>query len=368
MLCLPVWAQMTPRQIANQMHNRLTGSPAKADVLMQMETLISQGRAEEAARIALNHRNFINVVVKNWVKPWSNRERSQRVELNDYVATIMGVIRDDLSFDRVLYDDLIYTLNWSYENGTRVPYDSSRNDHYSGAETEGVDIKASLVRQTQSTVTGIPSAATSGVITTGASARAFFSAGTNRRVNRFTFINYLCNDYEDLHDTTIPDYRVRRDVERNPGGDFRRYKNSCVGCHAGQDALGGAYAYYNMAENRLVYTPGIVTDKINKFINFKDGHTTIDDSWINLWVAGANSRLGWKGTTAGNGAKEINRMFARSHAFAQCMARKVYKLVCTKDPQTTEEKNFVEQQALNFETGYNMKSLFAKTTVGCLVK
>ena len=335
---------------------------------MQMETLISQGRAEDAARLALNHRNFINIVVKNWVKPWSNRERSPRVELNDYVATVMGVIRDDLSFDRVLYDDIMYTVDYTSENGNVIPYKPTENTHYAVAEYENIDLKARLVRQTQSTLTGIPSAATSGVITTGAAARAFFSAGTNRRVNRFTFINFLCNDYEDLHDTTIPDYRVRRDVERNPGGDFRRYKNSCVGCHAGQDALGGAYAYYNMADNRLIYTPGIVVNKINAFNNFKDGHITIDDSWINLWVAGANSRLGWKGASSGNGAKDINRMFARSHAFAQCMSLKVFKLVCSKDPQTTEEKNFVEQQALNFENGYNMKNLFAKTTVGCLAQ
>ncbi len=37
-----------------------------------------------------------------------------------------------------------------------------------------------------------------------AAAEAFFSAGTNRRMWRFTAINYLCRDMEQLHDVTRP--------------------------------------------------------------------------------------------------------------------------------------------------------------------
>lgn len=353
---------LTPRESAIKMHNRLAGVPPRADVLDQMEVFISQGRAEEAANIAISNKNFINIVMKNWVKSWSNREQSPRVDLNDYVATVLGVVRDDLPFSTVLYDDILYTVN-----GSPTAYSPENNDHYKNAEANGIDLKANLLRQVQSTLNSLPSAATSGVITTRASGEAFFSMGTNRRVNRFTFMNYMCNDYEQLHDISIPDYRVRRDVERNPGGDSRTYKNKCVGCHAGQDALGGAYAFYDWDGKKLVYTPGTVVPKINKNVNFRDGFLTVDDSWINTWVIGNNARLGWKGATSGKGAKSINMMFARSHGFAQCMAAKVFKLVCMKDPESTTDKAFVEQKAVEFESGYNMKKLITKTSAGCLV-
>jgi hypothetical protein len=353
---------LTPRESAIKMHNRLTGVPPRADVLDQMELLIGQGRAEEAATIAMSNKNFINVVLKNWVKAWSNRDQTPRVPLNDYVATVLGVVRDDMPFNTVLFDDVLYTVN-----GSPTAYSAENNDHYDQAEKNGIDLKANLVRQVQSAMNGIPSSATSGVITTRMSAENLFSMGTNRRVNRFTFINFMCNDYEQLHDISIPDYRVRRDVERNPGGDSRTYKNTCVGCHAGQDALGGAYAFYDYDGKKLVYTPGSVAPKINKNVNFRDGFLTVDDSWINTWVIGNNARLGWKGATSGKGAKAINMMFARSHGFAQCMAKKVFKLVCMKDAESTVDKNFVEQKAIEFESGYSMKKLILKTSAGCLV-
>ena len=84
-----------PKEIAWKMHNRIAGVPPQPDTLHKMADLISAGQAESAARIAMAHPDFINTVLKNWIKPWSNRDLSPRVEMNDYVATIMGVIRDD---------------------------------------------------------------------------------------------------------------------------------------------------------------------------------------------------------------------------------------------------------------------------------
>jgi len=347
------------KEKAIKMHNRLTGVPPQADVLTSMESFIKQGIPEDAAELALENKNFINVVMKNWVKPWSNVDQTSRVPLNDYVATILGAIKDDIPFDRILYDDILYTVE-----GVTPDYSNKDNLHYIAAEEQRVDLSTKLVQRKQSDVTKI--AATSGVLTTRAAGEAFFSAGTNRRVNRFTFINYLCNDFEDLHDTAIPDYRVRRDVERNPGNDSRTYKNNCVGCHAGQDGLAGAYNYYNFSGDELTYTPGKVTPKVNQNISFKDGFKDVDDSWINLWVIGNNAKLGWKGATSGSGASSLNRMFARSDAFAQCMSKKVFKLVCMKDPISTVDKKLVETHARSFGADFNLKSLIVKTSVGCI--
>lgn len=351
-----------PKDQAWKLHNRLTGVPPKKVVLDQMTSQISGGRAEDAAELAMENPNFYNVVLKNWIKPWSNREQTSRTDLNDYVATIIGMVRDEVPFSQVLHSDILYTVT-----GATPAYSFANNDHYKNAETRNLSLKDNLVRQTQSVMTGLPATAVAGVTTTRAAGEAFFSAGTNRRVNRFIFMNYLCKDYEELHDVTIPDFRVRGDVERKPGGDARTYKNKCVGCHAGQDALGGAYAYYDFVSGRLNYTQGTVVTKMNHNVYHSDAFVTRDDSWLNLWAQGQNAKLGWRGNTTGNGAKAIGQMFSESKAFSQCIASKVFQLVCMKDAVATEDKATVESLANRFEQdNYNLKQLIVNTSVGCI--
>ncbi|HXH75004.1 MAG TPA: hypothetical protein VNJ08_08565 [Bacteriovoracaceae bacterium] len=361
-LLFSITAWAGPREQAFKLHNRLTGVPPKPDVLLVMEDHIRSGEPERAAEVAVQDPRFYNIVLKNWIKPWTNRERTNRVELNDYVATVLGVIRDDIPFDRILYDDIIYTVN----DTTAPAYSNTSNAHYSNVESRNVDLEANLIGQTQSTLTGLP--ATSGVITTRAAGAAFYSAGTNRRINRFTFINYLCKDYEDLHDITIPDYRVRRDVERNPGGDSRTYKNKCVGCHAGQDALAGAFAHYDFVDNGLVYTPLKVVTKMNHNNYYPEGFVTSTDSWINTWATGQNAVLGWRGATQGNGVKSLYQMFAKSKAFSQCMSKKVFELVCLKEAINPDDKAAVETNAAAFEKDnqYNLKKLIVRTSARCV--
>lgn len=358
-------AQAGPREDAYKLHNRLTGVPPKADVLEEMASLISTGNTEAAATLAMENPSFYNLTLKNWVKPWSNREQTPRVPLNDYVATILGVIKDDLPFDKILYDDIIYTVN--------VPalpvYAVDNNNHYRDAENQNQNLMATLVMRKQSDVTGMPAEAVAGVTTTRNAGENYFQAGTNRRINRFIFMNYLCKDYEDLHDITIPDFRVARDVERNPGGDSRTYKNRCVGCHAGQDSLRGAYAYYNYGNNRLNYTPGQVQGKFNQNNYFPQGFVTTNDTWMNLWALGQNSSLGWRGVTSGSGAQSLGTMFAKSKAFSSCMARKVFKLVCMKEAVEKTDVAKVQNLANSFEANneYSMKKLIAKTSAGCVI-
>ena len=54
------------------------------------------------------------------------------------------------------------------------------------------------MQTTQSAVYGLPAAATAGIMTTRAGASAFFIAGTNRAMFRFTMINHLCHDMEQV--------------------------------------------------------------------------------------------------------------------------------------------------------------------------
>ena len=175
-------------------------------------------------------------------------------------------------------------------------------------------------------------------MTTRAAAEAFFSAGTNRRMWRFTAMNFLCRDMEALKDTSRPTDRIRQDVNRSPGGDSEIFHTQCAGCHSGMDAVAGAYAYFewDAAQGRMIHTPGQVQGKyaINTGV-FPGGHITTDNSWINLWRSGQNAALGWNAARArrGFGAKGLGAEVAHSRAFAECQVQKVFEHVCFRPPR-----------------------------------
>ena len=165
--------------------------------------------------------NFYNVTLKNFAAPWTNREQSVFVPLNDYIATVIGMIRDDVPFNTLFSHNLLYV-----GPGTLPPYSNFNNDHYEQLEAQSIDMKAGLQQTTQSAVTGLPPNAVAGVWTTRAAAEAFFVAGTNRAQFRFTMLNHLCNDMEQVHDVKPPPDRIRQDVSRSPGGDSRLFLNN----------------------------------------------------------------------------------------------------------------------------------------------
>jgi hypothetical protein len=175
--------------------------------------------------LSMDEPSFYNITLKNWVKPWTNTDRTNRTALNDYVATVLGIVRDNIPFDQTLYGDHLYIAAPSTP-GTIPAYNKKNNDHYVKLETTGANLKDYLIRVSQSATTGIKDSA--GVLTTRAAGNAFYSAGTNRRATRYTFINFMCRDFEALHDINISDYHVRRDVDRKPGLDSRTYKNKCA--------------------------------------------------------------------------------------------------------------------------------------------
>ena len=232
--------------------------------------------------------------------PWTNREQTVFAPLNDYTATVIGMVRDDLPFNEVLSADILYVGG----GGLGLPaVSASNNDHYEQMETRGVNLLTGLTRTTQSGVYGTPPAATAGVMTSRAAAQSFFIAGTNRAMFRFTLLNHMCRDLEEVQDTSRPPDRIRQDVSRSPGGDARLFLNNCVGCHSGMDPMAQAFAYYTFdeAQGRMVYTGGNVQPKyFNNDTTFAFGFRTPDDAWENRWRAGQNSLLGWDSSLPGS--------------------------------------------------------------------
>jgi hypothetical protein len=349
------------RRQAKRIFDRLTGVNPTTATIDAMEALLltdpsGRSAADYATRTPLTNPEsaaFYNVTLKNFAAPWTNEPQTAFTPLNDYSATVIGAVRDQIDFRRILWDDLVYVGNNS------PAYSMSNNSHYETLEgldpnTTGNLSNPAILQQTmQSTVTSLPTEGTAGVMTSRAGSMAFFSDGTNRAMFRFTMMNHLCTDLEPLKDVSRTPDRVRQDVSRSPGGDSRIFLNSCVGCHAGMDGMAGAFAFYewdytNVKEDgTLVYTgpptfsPGIVSGKhlINP-TNFEPGYITTDDSWINYWRNGQNALLGWgtatnpdnKGNERGNGAKTLGQELANSHAFAQCQVDKVFKAVCLRGP------------------------------------
>lgn len=366
----PTTTPATPVAVGTKMkafriYNRLAGVPPVPAVLNEIDALVKSGKSKEAALRAMDDANFYNLTLKNWIKPWTNVDKTNRTLLNDYVATTIGIIRDNIPFDQILYGDHLYIAG-ATTPGTIPAYDKKTNTHYQRLEETRASLKDYLVRVSQSKTTAIKD--TAGVLTTRAAGAAFFSAGTNRRATRFTFMNFLCRDFEALHDINIPDYHVRRDVERDPGKDSRTYRNKCVGCHAGQDALGGAFAYFDFVNGELVYTEGVVAPKINKTNAYPEGWVTKDNSWVNTWAEGQNANLGWPSKTSGNGVRELGVMLSRSRAFSECMSSKVYELVCLRTPTSESDKKEMRRLADVFQQdeNYNMKNLIAETASVCV--
>ncbi len=360
---------------ARRMHDRLAGVPPTDQVLLSMRDDIDGlgGRTViDAAYTAMANSAFYTVTLKNFAAPWTNREQDVFVGLNDYTATVIGMIRDDnVPFNTLLSADILYIG----ASGLGLPpYSMTNNDHYVALEQQGIELNATnLVRTTQTAMTDLPPQAIAGVMTTRAAAQAFFIAGTNRAMFRFTMLNHMCNDMEYVKDTTrIPD-RVRQDISRSPGGDSRIFLNNCIGCHSGMDPLAQAFAYYNfdetLGEGRIVYTSGLVQPKY--FINadnFRPGYVTPDDRWDNYWRAGPNQLLGWDGNMigSGNGAASMGQELANSDTFASCQIKKVFRSVCFRDPVDATDRLQISSMTNSFKNGgYRMKQAFAEAADYC---
>src|ERR1700689_3728198 len=102
-----------PNEQAERLFGRITGTLPSATVLTQMSADISANDALAAAQLALQDPAFYNVTLRNFAAPMTNKAQSVFVPLNDYTATIIGMVRDNVPFNTVLSADLVYTGNVS---------------------------------------------------------------------------------------------------------------------------------------------------------------------------------------------------------------------------------------------------------------
>ena len=369
----PASAATLNKDQAKRMYDRIAGVTASDATLTSM---VGMDATQAALNIVTKDPAFYNNTIRNLAMPWTNRDQTVFAPLNDYVATVVGMVRDDVPFNTLLSADLVYIA----DSASGVPaYSPSNNAMYDAMDAKSVDLKAHLVSSTQSAVTGVPAAATAGVLTTRAAAAAFFINGTNRAMFRFTMMNHLCSDLQTIMDTTRPPDRIRQDVTRSPGGDSSLFLNNCIGCHSGMDPMAQAFAYYNFSNidpttidttGQIVYTAGQVQPKY--FINnnnFPFGYVTPDDHWDNRWRSGVNSLLGWDPTQTGSGqgAKSLGQELGGSQAFASCQVTRVFKYVCFRAPSNAADRTQVATMIASFKSSnYSLRQVFADAAVYCM--
>jgi hypothetical protein len=188
---------------------------------------------------------------------------------------------------------------------------------------------------------------------------------------RYTAMNFLCRDMEQLNDITRPADRIRQDVSRSPGGDSRIFHNTCVGCHSGMDPMAGAFAFFEWDADagRVVFTRNQVQGKyLINATTFPYGYVTTDDHWANYWRAGPNAVLGWRAAaSSGNGPRSLGMEVAMSRAFSECQVQKVFEHLCLRSPANPAERAEVVRIADVFESqNYSMQRVFAEVAVYCM--
>ena len=144
LLCVTVDAGS--REQAQRIHNRIAGVPPLAVGLDEMAILIQTGsgteveNAQAAAFLAMQHPDFYRTTLKNFSTPWTNRDQDVFAALNDYSATIIGMVRDDVDFREILSGDIVYLA----PNAAVPAYSTSDNRHYEELEQQGFHEKASV--------------------------------------------------------------------------------------------------------------------------------------------------------------------------------------------------------------------------------
>ena len=141
LLLLSTSAQAASLEQAKQLHDRLAGVPASQTTLTTMAGLIDDGKSLEAAYVAMESPAFYSTTLKLFATPWTNTDQDIFEPLNDYSATVIGAIRDDVDFRQILQSDMLYVGKQSLN----LPaYNRNDNAHYQALEAGFVDLRGKI--------------------------------------------------------------------------------------------------------------------------------------------------------------------------------------------------------------------------------
>jgi hypothetical protein len=274
---------------AKRLFERIAGVkvPSNHPSLKAMAALLAEGKHVQAAKVATESTEFINVQVKNFALKMSNKDDSIKVPFNDFSALVAGIIRDDRNFREVLVGDYYYDIiDPSNTNDADQRNRYFNQNSYIAVETNMMDLNSALVfkskqqlvrsakdtsllqRELNYNVVGLaehPQPA--GVLTTRTFAERNLSGGTNRRAVEFSLNKFLCVSIAEAADAKASDRMVGSDVERFPGGDNLKYETTCKACHAVLDGMRPAFGKLDYANFTNAAATGIFSQMHGGFFS-----------------------------------------------------------------------------------------------------
>lgn len=346
--------------------------------LVQMEGLIRAGNQRGAAAIATADPLFLDVQIRDLGRKMSTRDETVRAPLSDFVATLIGVVRDSdtVSAKQLLQGNFYYRVDPTIATANTIRQAEQAdivqsNNHYADLQARNLSPAAVLIQQSpqrafqNNAVIDHPDAA--GLITTRGFTEAHAVAGTNRRMVEYSFRQFMCVGMSDWADANGSDERVSQDVTRTPGGSVNTYLTTCKSCHSGMDGFRGAFAYLDFTNNAQSFTAGgnaVVGKMTRNATEYPQGFRLTDNSVVNFAVLGKNAdQFGWRSSATGVGIAGFGKMLADSRGFSRCMVRRAFKSVCRRPPLVSEE-SLVRSLADQFETdGYHMRRMFENVAV-----
>ncbi|MCS6838928.1 MAG: hypothetical protein NZ480_08785, partial [Bdellovibrionaceae bacterium] len=264
------YAQISSQDV--KVLERLLGSKVSLNN-SEIQQILNQMRDPAMRKAALRRATynldvFYEVSVKNFATRMAVRSEEVSSPLNDFSATVIGIVRDNLDARQMLTGNFLYAAN-----PTLIPAGINirnnlindrlnSNNHYLDIENNlyRLNVASILVRVPQEVLdvpvnnnptinNVVPNPDPGGLLTSYTWGREHLVAGTNRRPVEYALRSFLCTPMELAADTLANDSHVGRDIDRNPGGDPNRYLTTCKGCHTIMDGFRGAFAMWNFAMN-----------------------------------------------------------------------------------------------------------------------
>jgi hypothetical protein len=342
--------------------------------LVQMEGLLRSGNPRAAVAVATQDPLFYDIQIRDLGRRMSTWEETIRAPMSDFVATLIGVVRDSdtTSAKELLTGNFFYRVNPAViatlpANATIRQVELtdflSSNNHYADLTARDLSPHAVLIRQSPQRAVQNGAAINhpdpAGLITSRSFVQAHAVAGTNRRMVEYAFRQFMCVDMNDWADANGSDERVSQDVTRTPSDSVNLYQTTCKSCHSGMDGFRGAFAYLDFTNNRPTFSANVVGKMTRNQTEFPQGYRITDNSIVNYAVGTKNmDQFGWRSGIYGTGIQDFGKMLADSRGFSRCMVKQAFRQICRRKPLVQEEHS-IRSLADQFETdGYHMRRLF----------
>lgn len=380
---------------------RLTGIllPEDDEFFIEVNNLVQNNMYEEATQKITERDEFYNITIRDFASKMSVASEVTTAPLSDFVATIIGIARDDINAQKMLTGSFFYKGKKQTGIRENVINDIVKsNNHYDDLDKLSVNLRLSLEKIDNQKVLSnnkmIDLEDAAGVLTSRAFMMAHAYEGTNRRVIEYSMSQFLCRPITEWANGQLSDAFVGRDIGRSPKVE---YDSKCKSCHAPMDSFRPATAYFDFTfpnpklktgfinyKNKTTRDPNpekptqlsivvapeeqLVSSKFRRSKStFEFGFVVKNNQWVNLLIE--SGKFEWSSAGAqGEGMKAFGTALSESNLFSECMAERAFKSVCKRHP-TEGEASVIRAIGEEFRSSnYSLKKLFeiVALTPNCL--